>query len=311
MADNAKFSASYEARITANSSINYTDTRSVGWCYMNSIVFVGEHPKTFDVKWHAHETWEFVYCTSGEGAFRFQDGRVLPYRTGELVAIPPGEAHANSSEHGFTNIHLNILEPSFPYRAAMKIRDEDGSLYKAFAEALNYYTSTKSKRELVLASLGELIVSYLIVFLSNSEFSGPVEKIRNSILQNYANADYALDEYIRTLPFHYDYLRKIFKKEIGMSPLEYLTSLRMKNAERLLSTMLTSGCAITKIAQMCGYENALYFSRVFKKYYGYSPTQFLKRLREIHAVDPAEAKASKYKLPKAHHLAEARQPDQG
>lgn len=246
---------------------------------MNTIVFVGEHPKTFDVRWHTHETWELIYCTSGQGAFRFQDGRIIPYQTGEIVVIPPNEVHANASEEGFTNIHLNILEPSFTYRSAFKMADDGGSLYKAFSEARSYYASDKSRRELVLASLGDLIISYLIVFRSNSEFTEPVEQIRSSILQNYTKSDYALDEYIRSLPFHYDYLRKVFKKAIGMSPLEYMTSLRMKNAERLLSTVWTSGYAIAEIAQMCGYENALYFSRVFRKYYGCSPTQFVKKQR--------------------------------
>lgn len=253
---------------------------------MNTIVFVGEHPKTFDVRWHTHETWELIYCTSGQGSFRFQDGRIIPYHAGEMVVIPPQEVHANSSEEGFTNIHLNISEPSFPYRSAFKIQDESGSLHKAFVEARMYYTSDKSKRELVLASLGELITSYLVVFRSNSEFTESVEMIRNSILQNYTNPEYALDEYIKSLPFHYDYLRKIFKKELGMSPLEYMTSLRMKNAERLLSTMWTNGYAIAEIAQMCGFDNALYFSRVFKKYFGCSPSQFVKTQREIYSVDP-------------------------
>lgn len=253
---------------------------------MNTIVFVGEHPKTFDVRWHTHETWELIYCTSGKGAFRFQDGRIMPYHAGELVAIPPREAHANSDDEGFANIHLNIQDPSFGYHTAFKVQDEDGSLHKALAEARAYYISDKSRRELVLASLGDLIVSYLIVFRSNAEFSGPVSQIRSNILQNYTKTDYALDAYIRTLPFHYDYLRKVFKKEIGMSPLEYMTSLRMKNAERLLSTVWTSGCAIAEIAYMCGFENALYFSRVFKKYYGCSPTQFISRQKEQHTIDP-------------------------
>ena len=253
---------------------------------MNAIVFVGEHPKTFDVRWHTHENWELIYCTSGHGAFRFDDGRIMPYHAGEIVVIPPREVHANSSEDGFTNIHLNILEPSFPYKTPFKVQDEGGSLHKAFVEARTYYTSDKSKRELVLASLGDLITSYLIVFRSNSEFSESVEQIRNSILQNYTNSDYALDAYIKSLPFHYDYLRKVFKKEMGMSPLEYMTSLRMRNAERLLSTAWNSGYAIAEIAQMCGFENALYFSRVFKKYYGCSPSQFIKNKREAHPVDP-------------------------
>ena len=253
---------------------------------MNTIVFVGEHPKTFDVRWHTHETWELIYCTSGEGAFRFPDGNLLTYHSGDLVIIPPKQMHANSSEEGFTNIHMNILEPSFPYSEAFKLQDENDSLRKAFVEARTFYTHDKSKRELVLAALGDLITSYVIMFRSNSEFSEPVEQIRKSILENYTRSDYALDEFIHSLPFHYDYLRKIFKKEMGMSPLEYMTSLRMKNAERLLSTIWTSGSAIAEIAQMCGFENALYFSRVFKKYYGCSPSQFIKNQREIHTVDP-------------------------
>ena len=155
------------------------------------------------------------------------------------------------------------------------------SLHRAVTETLAFFASDKLKKELILASLGELITSYMIVFRSNSEFSEPVEKIRSNILKNYTKSDYALDEYIRTLPFHYDYLRKVFKKEIGKSPLEYMTSLRMKNAERLLSTDWTNERAIAEIAQMCGYENPLYFSRVFRKYYGGSPTQFLNQQRQL------------------------------
>ena len=41
---------------------------------MNTILFVGEHPKTYDVRWHTHEHWELVYCTGGKGAFRFESG---------------------------------------------------------------------------------------------------------------------------------------------------------------------------------------------------------------------------------------------
>lgn len=45
---------------------------------MNTILFVGEHPKTFDVRWHTHEHWELIYCTSGQGAFRFWMDRRSP-----------------------------------------------------------------------------------------------------------------------------------------------------------------------------------------------------------------------------------------
>lgn len=252
---------------------------------MNSIVFVGEHPKTFDVRWHSHESWELVYCTSGQGAFRFRDGRIIPYHAGDMVAIPPKDVHSNSSEEGFCNIHLNLSEPAYAYHAAFKIQDENASLLKAFQEAKVYYTSDYSKKDLVLTALGELIASYILAFRSSVEFPEMVEKMRCAILQNYTDPEFELDEFIRTLPFHYDYLRKLFKKELGLSPLEYMTNLRMKNAERLLSAVWTNGYAIAEIARMCGYDNALYFSRVFRKYFGCSPSQFLKKQREHHHPD--------------------------
>ena len=254
---------------------------------MNTILFVGEHPKTYDVRWHTHDHWELVYCTSGRGSFRFENGTIMNYQAGEMVVIPPKERHANSSTEGFTNIHLTMAEPSFPYRTAFRVADDEaGSLRMAVSQAKIYYMTPVKKRELVLAALGDLIASYIVVFRSNTEFSEPVERIRNAIIHNYARADFALDEVIREMPFHYDYLRKLFKKEVGVSPLEYMTSLRMKSAETLLTSMWTNEYTISEIAQMCGFEDALYFSRVFKKYYGCAPSNFSKRRQEIHTTDP-------------------------
>lgn len=254
---------------------------------MNTILFVGEHPKTYDVRWHTHEHWELVYCTSGKGSFRFENGTIMNYQAGEMVAIPPREVHANSSQEGFTNIHITMADPSFPYKTAFRVNDDEmGNMKQAFAQAKCYYMTDISKRELVLAPLGDLIAGYIVVFRSNAEFSEPVSRIRSSIMLNYSRTDYALDEVIREMPFHYDYLRKLFKKEVGMSPLEYMTGLRMKSAEILLTAMWTNEYTISEIAQMCGFEDSLYFSRVFKKYYGCSPSNFTKKSREIHEIDP-------------------------
>ena len=256
---------------------------------MNTILFVGEHAKTHDVQWHSHDHWELIYCTGGHGSFSFESGSILNYREGEVVVIPPRERHTNTGAEGFTNIHLTMADPSFPYRTAFRVADDaDGSIRAAFIQARSYYMTHMNRRELVLAALGDLIVSYIVVFRSNTEFSEPVERIRSAIIRNYSRADFALDAVIREMPFHYDYLRKLFKKEVGLSPLEYMTSLRMKNAETLLTAMWTNEYTISEIARMCGFEDALYFSRVFKKYFGCAPSNFSKRRHEIHGKDPGE-----------------------
>lgn len=242
---------------------------------MNTILFIGEHPKTFDVQWHTHDYWELVYCTSGQGTFKFENGTIMNYSEGDTVAIPPKELHCNSSADGFTNIHMRMANPSFPYRTAFRVADDaERHLGIAFSQAKYYYLADIKKRELVLGALGELISSYLIVYRDNPEYSEPVEQIRRMLIRDYARTDFALDEAIRAMPFNYDYLRKLFKKEMGVTPLEYMTRLRMKKAETMLSAMWTRDYSVAEIAELCGYEDALYFSRVFKKHYGCSPTAF-------------------------------------
>jgi len=54
----------------------------------------------------------------------------------------------------------------------------------------------------------------------------------------------------------------------GMSPKEYITKIKMETAMNLLQTTYMS---ISEISEQLHYDNPLYFSCVFKKYYGYSP----------------------------------------
>ncbi len=247
---------------------------------MNSVLYVGEHAKTYDVVWHTHDEWELVYCTGGEGAFKFENGSTINYKEGDVVAIPPRVLHANSSVDGFTNIHMRMEAPAFHGKSAFRLSDGPEGQYRfVFNEAKYYYQADITKRELVLEALGDLIASYILVKLSNSGFSDPVEQIRISIMHSYTQPDFALDAAIRQLPFHYDYLRKLFKKEVGVTPLEYMTGLRMKKAESLLSSAWSRDYSVAEVAEMCGYSDPLYFSRVFNKHFGCSPSAFAKRNR--------------------------------
>lgn len=68
-----------------------------------------------------------------------------------------------------------------------------------------------------------------------------------------------------------------FKARTGMTPQRYLTNIRLGQARELLRS---STLNIGEIAAVCGYENALYFSRIFRKYTGVSPKAFRESRRE-------------------------------
>lgn len=244
---------------------------------MNTIVYAGEVAGTHEVPWHSHDQWELVCCTGGKGTFQFENGGAIDYNKGDTVAIPPGTRHRNISAQGFTNLHLRMWDPPFPFRCPFRVENREGNpIEHALREANRCFRSDSSGNRIVLTALGELIASYVIACRSDGELSRPVEKIRGLIDSNFSDCDFALDEAIRAIPFHYDYLRKQFRKEIGLTPLAYMTRLRMQRAEKLLSAMGSSDYTVAQISRLCGFEDPLYFSRVFRKHFGCSPSAFAK-----------------------------------
>ena len=71
-----------------------------------------------------------------------------------------------------------------------------------------------------------------------------------------------------------DYLTRIFKKELGLSPWDYLNRYRVWLACRLLRN---TGSSVNEVAIATGFQDQAYFCRVFKKIRGYRPS----RLRSI------------------------------
>ena len=73
------------------------------------------------------------------------------------------------------------------------------------------------------------------------------------------------------------WLIRCFRERTGMTPQRYLTGIRLNQAKELLAS---SSLNIGEIAGVVGYENALYFSRIFRKYVGASPREFRENCRK-------------------------------
>lgn len=83
---------------------------------------------------------------------------------------------------------------------------------------------------------------------------------------------YAASRHISTCWF----IRK-FKEYMGVTPMQYILSVRIANAQNLLET---TSYSITEISALVGYDNPLYFSRLFRSQLGMSPTEYRKNQKQ-------------------------------
>ena len=101
-----------------------------------------------------------------------------------------------------------------------------------------------------------------------------IERAAAYFNENY-NTKISIDDYAESLHISTNWFIHNFKQYAGMSPAQYILSLRMVNAQSLLERTTYN---IKEISEIVGYENPLYFSRVFKKEIGKSPAQYRKEL---------------------------------
>src|SRR4029079_11790470 len=73
------------------------------------------------------------------------------------------------------------------------------------------------------------------------------------------------------------YFRRWFHREVGSSPSDYVTQLRIERSKQLLTQTDQS---ITKIAMELGYNTSAYFTAVFHRETGMTPTEFRRQLRD-------------------------------
>ena len=107
-----------------------------------------------------------------------------------------------------------------------------------------------------------------------------IERAAAYFNENY-NTKISIDDYAESLHISTNWFIHNFKQYAGMSPAQYILSLRMVNAQSLLERTTYN---IKEISEIVGYENPLYFSRVFKKEIGKSPAQYRKEMTPTEAV---------------------------
>ena len=96
-------------------------------------------------------------------------------------------------------------------------------------------------------------------------------------LQEHMGDDVSLGVLAEEFHLNPQYISQLFKSEIGVGFLAYLTGIRMERAKKLL---LTTDRPVAEVAEQCGYGDYRVFTKVFKKNENVTPSQYRRDFRE-------------------------------
>lgn len=214
---------------------------------MNNIVFAGKLNDASAVRNGARFT-VIVPSEADKGGKIFWEDKGCQYEidfpSSAVIIVPPSVNFRLSLKLPDECICLVMERCPLPFKEITVVFDDKnhGILHAAQQadEYLNGISSFKKKTELILSSLGGLLVSYLISLKEEESFSSVIKQILADIDKNVSNTTFFLEDYIKTLPLNYDYVRKLFKKEVGATPHEYLLNKRMELAAHFLESDLSN-----------------------------------------------------------------------
>ncbi|MGG1518866.1 AraC family transcriptional regulator [Paenibacillus oryzisoli] len=224
----------------------------------------------------------YVFVTKGSGTFVFNG---TPYTVQAGTVLHGGRQmtltmRTESAELEYTLVRYTLgAQGAAPVRSgpiAHEVFQLEPGFHPAIAELLGQlYESFFMPGHMALLRTGSLAKMLLYELFSaclnrqNDSSREMVEQARDYIHTKYMEPitlQKLADRYGKSAQsFSY-----FFKKHTGVFPIDYLIQHRMKRAQELLTT--GSG-TIKQIAESVGYADALYFSRLYKKFYGYTPSQ--------------------------------------
>lgn len=244
---------------------------------MNKITFAGRLPNFGGER--INKCYEIIVPAKTDNLRRLKtENFIREFGWKEIAVIPPLCKYTVEG-HCSDDLHVLIEQALLGLKEPYIICDvENEGIRHACLQAESFTASDWENKGSVLSALGNLLVSYIGLYANRANKVSPVTgQISAEIERRLSDTMFSLENYIRQMPLNYDYVRKLYKKETGATPHEYLLGRRMELAQQLILSGISnqySGYTVAQIAEYCGFTEPLYFSRVFKKYFGVSPSEY-------------------------------------
>ena len=228
---------------------------------------------------HSHACTEIVCYLEGSGML-VQKGHKLRYGPGFISIYQPELEHADIPSVagrqlciGLSGCGASDLKPGI-------WSIDDDSVIRCIAELLAEVRTPLKKRNNerldILVGWLALELARVAGNLKRKDSLPDVVRTAKNIFDSCFDETIDLRELAGSLYISPDYFRHIFSKSLGESPLAYLIRRRIECACELLKS---TDQPIGEIAARVGLENVYYFSRLFRKRHGMTPTEYRRRSR--------------------------------
>ena len=262
-----------------------------------SFIWSGETelPAGWALQPHSHDFFHLAYVQRGRLIFRADD-LDYPLSAGSLILFPPGVVHSVPEDAHNLCIQYEVLfriaDPELQFLLDTKnvlVLHDASHLENLFSYICSHY---KSIDPLCISCVESFLSTILLSFLADKTgsevgFTGYIDSSGYSpLIQNVlchvernSSGKYDLPSLALSLGFNKNYLCTAFRRETGVTISEYMNYHRIR---KILIILQYNGCSkdvpIHTLAERFGYVNASYFNRVFKKYTGITPTEFMNAL---------------------------------
>ena len=222
---------------------------------------------------HKHDTYEIIIFTKYENTLHTSnaDFTVGP---GKIAILPPGAVHhCTSPQTNFGQIYIRgDFSQSFSLTSPVVVLDNSEN--EALCLARMIYQNRHTDPEYV-SILVQALTHFLLrkITVEDRVFS-TTKAIADYISNHFYDCNLNLNALLKNSGYTEDYIRAKFRENIGKTPTEFLTEIRINHACHLIE-IYKNHISLSDIAERCGYTDYAYFSRRFKHITGICPRQYM------------------------------------
>lgn len=201
------------------------------------------------------------------------DGKTIISKKDCITLTPKNKVYSTEilEKTDIIAIHFDCLSSdSFTSPFVIETNNQIGNL---FNDAFEKY-SIEDANNFECYSIFYKILAEIEAYFQKKQdkkIKSKIRKAKKEIELNFADSNFNVSTLINKLQISPSYLRSEFKKAYFITPIEYLNTVRQKNA---ISILASDYYSVEDVAKKCGYCSTSYFIQVFKKNTGYSPLKY-------------------------------------